>query len=276
MTDRVRRRKQDGAKMSLADHFMELRKRLLISAIAIALALIAGWLLHPWFWDILRAPVKDIEAATGRVASINYGDVTSGFDLQVQISLFIAVILAAPVWLSQIWLFFAPALTKREKWYAIGFFGSAIPLFLAGVFAGWSVFPNIVRLLVSFAPEEDTAFLTARSYLDLAFKLMFAVGIGFVIPVFIVLLNFIGVLQARTILRGWRVALLGIILFAGITTPAADLISMFLLAVPMVLLYFLAGGVAYLHDRRVAKQRREELAEYGIDDTVTDDEDSQT
>lgn len=252
--------------MSLGEHFIELRKRLMISAIAIALALVAGWFLRFWVWDVLRAPVYDIAEQQGREASINYGDVTSGFDLQVQIALFIAVIIASPVWLSQIWMFFSPALTKREKLYTLAFFGTAIPLFLAGVYAGWMVFPNIVRLLISFAPEQDTALLTARPYLDLAFKLMFAVGVGFVIPVFIVLLNFIGVLQAKTILRGWRVAILGIILFAGITTPAADLVSMFLLALPMIALYFIAAGIAYLHDRRSAAKRREEFAEYGLDE----------
>lgn len=252
--------------MSLAEHFMELRKRLLIAGVGILLALVAGWFLRPFVWDVLREPVHDIAEQHGRQASINYGDVTSAFDLQVQIAFFIAIILASPIWLSQIWMFFAPALTRREKLYALGFFGSAIPLFLAGVYAGWMVFPNVVRLLMSFAPSEDTALLTARSYLDLAFKLMFAVGVGFVIPVFIVLLNFIGVLQAKTILKGWRVAILGIILFAGITTPAADLISMFLLAIPMIMLYFIAAGVAFLHDRRAEKKRRAEFADYGLDD----------
>ncbi|WP_217132181.1 twin-arginine translocase subunit TatC [Leucobacter chinensis] len=250
--------------MSLAEHFLELRKRLLISAIAIMVGLVAGWFLKMYVWDVLRRPIKDIEESTGRLAAINYGDVTSAFDLQVQIALFIAVIIASPVWLYQIWAFFAPGLTKREKLYTVGFFGSAIPLFLAGIYAGWLVFPNIVRLLISFAPAEDPALLTARSYLDLAFKLMLAVGIGFVMPVFIVLLNFIGVFSAKSIIKSWRVAILAIILFAGITTPAADLVSMFLLAVPMILLYFIAALIAYIHDRRHEKRMTEEFAEYDL------------
>lgn len=250
--------------MSLAEHFVELRKRLLISAVAIVIALVAGWFLRFPVWDVLRQPVYDIAEQQGREASINYGDVTSGFDLQVQIALFIALILASPVWLYQIWAFFAPGLTKREKLYTVGFFGSAIPLFLAGIYAGWMVFPNIVRLLISFAPEEDSALLTARPYLDLAVKLMLAVGVGFVVPVFIVLLNFIGVLSARAILKAWRGAILGIILFAGITTPAADLVSMFLLAIPMIALYFLAALIAWLHDRRLRKREASEFAEYDL------------
>lgn len=250
--------------MSLAEHFIELRKRLMISAIAIAVALVVGWLLRTEVWNVLREPLIQLAEENGREAQINYGDVTSAFDLQVQIALFIAVVLAAPVWLYQIWAFFAPGLTKREKMYTLGFFGTAIPLFLTGIYAGWLVFPNIVRLLISFAPEEDSALLNARSYLDLALKLMLAVGIGFVMPVFIVLLNFIGVVSAKAIIKAWRGAILGIILFAGITTPAADLVSMFLLAIPMVLLYFIAAFIAYLHDRRAAKRATEEYAEYDL------------
>lgn len=264
MAESKKKRRRGKDRMSLAEHFLELRKRLLISAIAIVVGLVAGWLLHESVWDVLRQPVYDIAEEQGREASLNYGDVTSAFDLQVQISLFIAVVIASPVWLYQVWAFFAPGLTKREKMYTVGFLGSAIPLFLCGVYVGWIVFPNIVRLLVSFAPQEDTALLTTRPYLDLAFKLMLAVGIGFVVPVFIVLLNFIGVLSAKAILKSWRGAILGIILFAGITTPAADILSMFLLAVPMIGLYFMAGFIALLHDKRVAKRQAEEFAEYDL------------
>lgn len=263
----MRTRGKGEAKMSLAQHFVELRKRLMIAAIAVAVALVIGWIFRFEVWDVLRQPVKDIADSQGREASINYGDVTSGFDLQVQISLFIAILIASPVWLYQIWAFLSPGLTKKEKIYTISFFGTAIPLFLTGVYAGWMIFPNMVRLLISFAPAEDTALLTARPYLDLAIKLMLAVGVGFVLPVFLVLLNFIGVLSAKAILKGWRVAIICIILFAGITTPATDLVSMFLLAVPMVMLYYAAAGVAYLHDRRAKKKFDKEMAEYGISDT---------
>src|SRR5690606_34777631 len=104
-------------------HLIELRNRLLISAIAIAVALVAGWLLAPWVWDMLRQPILDLQI-NGRTAIIQHTDVTSGFDTMVQISLFIAVLIACPVWLYQIWAFIVPGLTKKEKLYAIGFLGS--------------------------------------------------------------------------------------------------------------------------------------------------------
>ena len=257
--------------MSLGEHLVEFRKRLMISAAAIAIALVAGWFLSDWVWDMLRRPIDDLVTEQDRDAIIAYGDITGGFDTKVQIALFIAVLIASPVWLYQIWAFLAPGLTKREKLTGIGFLGAAVPLFLGGAFAGWMVLPNIVRLLSSFQPAEDAFYLQARSYLDFAIKLLLAVGVGFVMPAFLVMLNFIGVLRGESILKSWRVAILVIILFAGIATPAADLWSMFLLAAPMVVLYFLAAAVAILHDKRVDKRRAEEFGEYEIDDDPEDD-----
>lgn len=249
--------------MSLGEHLVEFRKRLMISAIAIIVALIAGWFISEWVWDMLRMPIHDLEKQ-GRDAVIAYGDITGAFDLRIQISLFIGVLIASPVWLYQIWAFLAPGLTRREKLYGIGFLGAAVPLFLGGAFAGWLVLPNIVRLMASFQPEEDAFYLDARSYLGTTTKLLLAVGIAFVMPVLLVMLNLIGVLRGRSILKSWRVAILVIVLFAAIATPAADLMSMFLLAGPMVVLYLIAAGIALLHDRRVDKRRAAELAEYEV------------
>lgn len=265
MKKQARSRRDPDGKMSLGAHLIELRNRLIIAAIAIAVGLVAGWFLSDWVWDMLRQPILDLEV-DGRTALIQYTDVGSGFDTKIQISLFIAVLLASPVWLYQIWAFIVPGLTRREKWHAIGFLGTAVPLFLAGVYAGWSVLPNIVRLMATFQPSEDAFQIEARSYLDFTVKLLLAIGVGFVMPVFLVLLNFIGVVRGQSILKSWRIALLCIILFAAIATPAADLMSMFLLAVPIVVLYFIAAGIAILHDKRVDRTRASELAEYGLDD----------
>ncbi len=252
--------------MSLGAHLIELRNRILIAAIAIAVALVAGWFLAPWVWNVLREPLEVLEDR-GRQAQIMYTDVSSGFDLQVQISLFIAILIASPVWLYQIWAFIVPGLTKKEKWHAIGFLGAAVPLFLAGVYAGWSVLPNIVLLMAGFSPEQDAFNMDARNYLDFTVKLLLAVGVGFVMPVLLVLLNFVGVLRGKSILKSWRIALLCIVLFAAITTPAADLVSMFLLAAPITLLYFAAAGVAIWHDRIHDKRTAAEYAEYGLEES---------
>ena len=250
--------------MSLGEHLVELRKRLIIAALGLLGGLVAGWLLAPWVWDMLRKPINDLQLG-GRDAVLTYSSITEGFDLKIQIALFIAVIITSPVWLYQVWAFLAPGLSRKEKLYGVGFLAAAVPLFLGGVYAAWAVLPNIVKLLSTFQPSEDAFYLGARTYVDFAVKLLLAVGVGFVMPVVLVMLNFVGMLRGKTILKSWRVAVLIIVLFAAITTPAADLTSMFLLAAPMVVLFFIAVGIALIHDRRVDKRRAAEFAEYGVD-----------
>ena len=238
--------------MSLGDHLRELRKRLFISAIAILVAAVAGFFIAPYVIDLLRVPINEI--AEERNATIVYTTVTGAFDLRIAISFTIAIVLASPVWLYQVFAFLVPGLTSKEKRYTFGFFFTAVPLFFLGAATGWFLFPHMVTLLTSFSSQQDATFLDARIYYDFVIKLVLAIGIGFVLPVFLVLLNFVGVLSAASILKGWRIAILVITVFTALATPAADVISMFLLAIPMVVLYFAAYGVAWAHDRRAARR----------------------
>ncbi|WP_066039115.1 twin-arginine translocase subunit TatC [Herbiconiux solani] len=239
--------------MSLGAHLIELRKRLFIAALAIVVGMIAGYIVSDWVLAALIRPISELAAEQGRNASLNFTDVSSAFDLRIQIAFTVGVVVSSPVWLYQLWAFVMPGLKKTEKRYAVGFLAAAVPLFLAGCAAGWFVLPHMVTLLTGFAPEGTTALLTARSYFDFVLKLVLAIGIAFVLPVFLVLLNFAGVLSAAAILKSWRIAILAITLFTAIATPAADVMSMFLLAIPMVLLYFTAAGIAWLHDRRARR-----------------------
>ena len=262
-------RTKSDQRMSLGDHLRELRKRLVISAIAIVVAAVIAFVdwgvVALWFGlslpfssltdlvkDGMRVPIEKL--AENHNATISYTTVSGSFDLIVQIGFTIAILISSPVWLYQVFAFLVPGLTGREKRFTFGFFFSAVPLFLAGGGVGWLLFPHMVELLATFTPKEDAIFLDARYYYDFIIKLVLAVGIGFVLPVFLVLLNFAGVLSGQAILKGWRVAVLVITLFAAIATPAVDIVSMFLLAIPMVVLYFAAVGVALIHDRAVARR----------------------
>ena len=240
--------------MSLGEHLLELRKRLGIIGLSIVLAAIGGWFLADPVWSALSDPIIEIARERNRDAEINYTTVTEAFDTKIAIAVVLGIVMAAPVWLYQVWAFFVPALMKRERRLALGFLSAAVPLFLAGVTAGWLVLPNIVVLLTGFAPEQSATLLTAKVYLDFALKLVLAIGVGFVLPVFLVVLNFVGVIEARSIIKGWRVAVIIIALFTAIATPAADVVSMVVLAIPMVVLYFIAAGIAAIHDRRAAKR----------------------
>ncbi|NQX35552.1 twin-arginine translocase subunit TatC [Herbiconiux sp. VKM Ac-2851] len=251
--------------MSLGAHLIELRKRLFLAALGIVVGMVVGWILSDAVLQALTVPIQELSDAQGRTASLNFTDISSAFDLRIQIAFTVGVVISSPVWLYQIWAFAVPGMKRREKQYAVGFVLSAVPLFLAGCAAGWFVMPHMVVLLTGFAPQDTTALISARTYYDFVLKLVLAIGIAFVLPVFLVLLNFAGVLTAKAILKSWRIAILVITLFTAIATPAADVMSMFLLAIPMVLLYFGAAGIAYLHDRRVAKKNRAIDAELGLD-----------
>ena len=245
-------RTANDGRMSLGDHLRELRKRLFISAIAIVVTAVGGFFAAPFVIEQLRKPIEEIAAA--RNAELVYTTVTGAFDLRLQIAVTLAIVAASPIWLYQIFAFLVPGLTSKEKKYTFGFFFSAVPLFLAGAAAGWFVFPHMVILLSSFAGDDTATFLDAKPYYDFVIKLVLAVGIGFVLPVFLVLLNFVGVLTGKAILKAWRVAILVICVFTAIATPAADVVSMFLLAIPMIVLYFTAVAITMLRDRRLAKR----------------------
>lgn len=247
--------------MSLGQHLIELRKRLFRGALGVLAGAIVGFILSPWVLDQISGPITEV--AKSRNAVLNFSQVTSSFDLRMQIAIYVGLFLSSPVWLYQIFAFLVPGLTGREKRYTFGFFFTAIPLFLAGCAAGWYVLPHIVTLLSSFAPEGSASIMDAKEYLNFVLKLVLAVGIAFVLPVFLVMLNFIGILSARAIIKAWRVAILSITLFTAIATPAADVFSMFLLAIPMVALYFLAVGIAFWHDAVAARRQRRLESELG-------------
>ncbi|MET0304566.1 MAG: twin-arginine translocase subunit TatC [Microbacteriaceae bacterium] len=238
--------------MSLGAHLVELRKRLFRAALGVLVGAVGGWFLAIPVWDILREPIAII--AGERSASINYASVAGAFDLRIQVAIVVGLVIASPIWLYQLFAFLVPGLTKREKRFTFGFFFSAVPLFFAGCATGVFVLPNIVNIMLSFVPSQDTSIVDAKIYLDFVLKLVIATGVAFVLPAFLVLLNFMGILSAKAIIKGWRWAILAITLFTAITTPGADVMSMFLLAIPMVGLYFLAYGIAVWHDRIAAKR----------------------
>jgi sec-independent protein translocase protein TatC len=251
--------------MSLGAHLIELRKRLFRAVIAVALGAIAGWFVTPWVLDQLRSPVTRLAtSAGGHTAELNFPVITGAFDLRLQIAITIGVVVSSPVWLYQIWAFVVPALVRKERNYAIGFLGSAIPLFLGGCFAGWYVLPHIVGILGSFVSKQDVSIVDASGYYSFVVKLIVAIGVAFVLPVFLVLLNFIGVVSAAAIIKSWRIAIICILVFTALVTPSADIISMFLLAIPMVVLYIAACVVAWFHDRGAARRQAAMDAEYGL------------
>jgi sec-independent protein translocase protein TatC len=244
--------------MPLVQHLSELRRRLAFSGAAVLAGAVAGWFLTDPFWRLLQSPVLAIASTDGRRAALNFDTVAGAFDLRIQLAVQLGLVLSAPLWLWQVFAFIVPALTRREKRVTLAFTLTVLPLFVAGAGMGLWVLPHMVQLLAGFAPEHTASYISATGYYDFVLKLVLATGIAFVLPVFLVLLNALGVVRGRTILRAWRPALLLILGFTAIATPAADVLSMLVLAAPMVGLFFAAALISVVGDRR--RDRRLEAA----------------
>ena len=244
--------------MSLGQHLLELRKRLIIAAAGLLVGMIIAFVISGPVIDLLTVPIAQIAAQHGHdYTKLNFDTVTSGFDLRMRIAFSIGLLISAPVWLWQLWAFVMPGLTRKEVRYTIGFLGAAIPLFAAGLYVGWLIMPHMILLMAGFVPggEGVAQFYGYSAYYDFVFKLLLVVGVSFVTPVFLVALNIAGVISGRAILKGWRVAIIVIAVFAAAATPAADITSMLLLGGILCVLYFAAAFLSLLFDRRRAKRQ---------------------
>ncbi|EWT00879.1 preprotein translocase subunit TatC [Intrasporangium oryzae NRRL B-24470] len=236
--------------MALADHLRELRNRITISAAAILIAGIVGWVNYDKVIGALTKPLKDLQAVRDGVVNINFAGMTDAFSLQLTVSLFVGLILASPVWLFQIWRFIVPGLTKRERTVARLFIVAAVPLFVAGCGFAFVMVPKAVTVLLSFTPPGAYNLQDGSQYLNFVLKFILAFGCAFLLPVFLVALNLVGVIPAQAMLKGWRPAVMIIFVFAAVMTPTPDAYTMLFLATPMIALYFASVGLAFLFDRR--------------------------
>lgn len=238
--------------MPLLSHLSELRRRAAISAIAVIGGGVVGFALSDVVIAAAADPLTHVHGPS--MTGLNFTRIGEAFDLRFKIAMTLGIVLASPVWIFQTWAFLVPGLTSRERRAGVTFVGLAVPLFFAGACFGWLVVPQIVELLAGFAPSGSTTMLTASQYFDFLLKLVVGVGVSFVSPLAIIALNAAGVLSARSVLRGWRVALVVIVIFSAAVTPPADLMSMSIIALPLCVLYAGAAMWTWLHDRRAARR----------------------
>jgi sec-independent protein translocase protein TatC len=250
----VARKKNPDAKMSLSGHLKELRNRLFWSAIFILAGSIAGWFMFDAVFEELQRPILELADKPGSNATINFPTVVSAFDVRLQVSIFLGVLMSSPVWLFNLWAFITPGLKQKEKRYTIGFILTAVPLFAAGTLLAWSSLPAFVVVLVGFTPDGGANVINASEYILFTTRILLVFGLAFVLPVVLVMLNFAGVITAQNIIKSWRLAIFVSAVVGAIATPVAEPMAMFLLMIPLLLLYFMAAGVAQLHDRRIAKK----------------------
>lgn len=257
--------------MPLTEHLRELRGRLVKSGIAFAVGLVIGWVYYAQIFAWLSAPfdaVVEDARAEGRDVTLALTGVADPFVLQMQVAAVAGLVLAAPVWLYQLWRFVTPGMHRHERRWAIGFAAVATPLFFAGAMLAYWVMPLGLAILFGFTPEGVENIVSVDRYLSFFLRMVLVFGIGFLVPLLLVLLNFAGVLTGRKMISWWRWIVVIVLVFAAVATPTGDPINLMLLAGPIFILVMLAVGVSLLNDRRRSRRRTEpDYSAYDDDET---------
>jgi sec-independent protein translocase protein TatC len=238
--------------MTLIEHLQELRVRMFKALLALVLgAVVAYVFFHPIF-AVIRHPYCSLPAKDTLVGGCRFAFFApfDAFTIRLKISLLVGAILTSPVWLYQLWAFITPALHRHERRWAVSFVTSAVALFGGGCALAYYEMPRVLRFLLGVGGTSLVNLPTIDEYLTYLQGMLVVFGVSFELPLILVMLNFSGILSAARMRHWWRWSVLAIVVFAGAAAPSPDAVTMLVLAVPMVLFYLLALGIASLHDRR--------------------------
>jgi sec-independent protein translocase protein TatC len=249
--------------MTLAEHLRELRSRLVKSILAIAAGGVFGLVFYQQIINAFVGPFQAAAEAQDLDAVINFGAIADPFVIPLKIALLVGLILASPVWIYQLWAFVTPGLYRNERKWAATVVLVSVPLFLAGIALCFWLLPRGLAVILGFTPDPVSNFVAFSDYLSFVMRLVLVFGLAFLLPVFVVLLNAVGVLSRETLSHTRRWTVLGIFVFAAVATPTGDPITMIMLAGPMWILFEAAVLVCRLNDRRRARE-----AGPAIDDDV--------
>lgn len=257
----------DAGSMTLGGHLIELRGRVVRSALAVLAGTLAVWSKYQYFFAIIRRPYDSVQ---GHDTTLMLTGVTSGFSLQLKVAVAIGIVIASPVWLFQMWRFIAPGLHSHERRWAYAFTAIAVPLFLGGTALAYHTMPRMLSVLFEFTPSGVANMTSVDMYITFFLQMTLFFGVGFLLPLVIAALNFVGILSGARIKASWRYIILGSFVFGAVATPNGDPFGMTVVALPMIALSCIAMGVALLNDKRRARK----AAATGTDQWA-DDEQSQ-
>ncbi|HET7900094.1 MAG TPA: twin-arginine translocase subunit TatC [Candidatus Nanopelagicales bacterium] len=256
-TRQRRPRNADGS-MTLFEHLKEFQVRLFRSVLGILAGCIVAYFFYDQIFAIVRRPFDLVveEARTqGQTITLAVSGVTDAFTLQLEVVLIAGVVLSLPIWLYQLWRFLAPGLKSNERRWAVLFAAVATPLFLFGAWVAYGTMPNLLHLLLGFTPQNVANIINVNDYLGFIIQILLFFGIGALIPLVFVMLNFAGFLTGRGLLKQWRWLVIGVLTFAAVATPTADPFTMGMVAIPFLGVVVAAVLVMLLNDARRGRRR---------------------
>lgn len=235
-------------KMTFLDHLEELRRRLMISFIAVAIAFLACWAFAEPIFALLQAPLTKFLPPGDKLA---YTRLTAPFFLYMKVSFFTGLFVASPVILLQLWMFVAPGLYKKERRLAAPFIIFGTLFFVLGGYFGYRY---LLPATCSFFVETGKQFkqmVTVDDYFSFASTIIMATGLVFETPILIFFLARLGIVTPAFLLQKFKYAVVLSFVIAAVVTPTPDMVTQAALAIPMILLYLIGIGVAFLFAKKV-------------------------
>jgi sec-independent protein translocase protein TatC len=258
----------DG-RMALSDHLRELRARIIRSTLVVLVSFIVALYFYQDLYQLILRPYQDareqLPDTTQSEAVLN--GVAAGLTFQLKLCGLAGLVVSSPYWLYQIWAFILPGLHANERKWSRIFAAIAGPLFFAGVAVGYYVLPKAITVLIGFTPDEVTNLVEFTQFFSFISRMLLIFGVAFEIPLFVIMLNLAGVVSGRALGRYRPWIIIGTFIFAAVGTPSTDPFSMLFLAVPMLILFFIAEVIARFVDR--ARHRDRDSTDQWADDEAS-------
>ncbi len=267
---RKKKKKSPTGDMSLVEHLQELRRRVIISLLALLAGTIVGfiWYQHAPFGtmplgEILRGPYCELPPES-RADFTRDGEcrllATRPFEmfmLRLKVGALAGLVLSSPVWLYQIWAFIVPGLHKKERRSTFTFVTLAVMLFVLGALIAYFIVGFALEFLMTMGTEFAVSALTGQDYYNFLLGLLVIFGVSFEVPLIIIMLNIVGVLEYQTLKEKRRMIILILFVFAAFMTPGQDPFSMVVLAACLVLLVEMAIQFTRINDKKRQRERPE-------------------
>jgi sec-independent protein translocase protein TatC len=241
--------------MGFLEHLEELRRRIIWSIVYIAAGFSISYWWHEKIFGLMQKPIMFALKNHNLPQNLVYTNPTDPFNMYLKISLIVGIFVASPFVLYQVWAFIAPGLYKSERRYVAPFMFSTVGLFVGGGFFAYRmVYPAALDFLIDYS-KQFTPMITINEYTDLFMTIVLGLGVVFEMPILVFFLALFGIVSPGWMWRNLRYSILVIFIIAAIITPTTDIMNMCIFAAPMVILYLVSIGVAYLVHPKQRKKR---------------------